>query len=171
MGRKPDPSDEQQQLRQLTRELHEAAQDAREAARELRATRREAMASIEEYFMKQLTEWDLAIGENFAKVEERVIAKLDQVIEHQAQLLGFRDSEEMIGRIIDDLHRNLVPVLTEELERSVSEELPNCLADVFKKKARQPGRRRPQVMVGTKDMLGTIAGKADLIIDLTQDHD
>jgi hypothetical protein len=45
-GAPTDPEAERELLRQLTRELHEAAQDARDAARVLRAERAEAAALI-----------------------------------------------------------------------------------------------------------------------------
>lgn len=61
------PEEEREQLRALTRELHEAVQDARAAARELRGARQETEAACSAMVETALERLDKRAGERLAE--------------------------------------------------------------------------------------------------------
>lgn len=109
------PEEEREQLRQLTRELHEAAQDARDAEKRLRAARREiateTVAAIEA--MVDLHQEELAriIRENYAAVQRTLEEQEQHTREHYAELLG-RDGADLIARTCGMILHLTVPAIT-----------------------------------------------------------
>lgn len=109
------PEEEREQLRQLTRELHEAAQDARDAERRLRAARKEiadgAEAVIEETVNRHQIEIDAVIKQNYATVQRTLEVQERETREHYTELLG-QDGADLIARVCGMILHLTVPTIT-----------------------------------------------------------
>lgn len=114
MGKGQPPADEKEQLRQLTREAHEAAQELRDALREWKATRlewrqsfnaaigdflHERTAAVDEYLTKEM--------EDISGLTKQLTEKLDESIN---QTLGVSTPDE-IGAM---LSRQFINSMTDE---------------------------------------------------------
>lgn len=104
-------TDEQQQLRQLTRQAHEAAQDAHAAIRELRAARAEFDQIADDTFAQlvkpRLDEIYDFTSKQFEQIEAAMNACETSVQRSMAEHLGARNFDEMMKVIIIGVTKNL----------------------------------------------------------------
>lgn len=106
------PEQEREQIRQLTRELHEAAQAAREAIREYRAAREEIERGVEKRIQALLDVHAGHINGQVKKETDGVLAsirKVGRAVEDKySELLGFQSSDELqeyiAGQFIAQIH-------------------------------------------------------------------
>jgi hypothetical protein len=157
------PAEERAQLRQLTRELHEAAQDARAVLRELQAARAETTEGIKRTInaIVNATADDLNDGfrrasdslEHFEKVvDEKTAAAVQAIENNHAKLAGFKDSTELARYLVREIYHALAedPTFARDVGRGMAQASP------------------PQVMVGTRDQLAAFVaagGDPGYVID------
>ena len=107
------PEEEREQLRQLTRELHEAAKDARAAARELRDARGSVTDTAERYIIGIVETRVQEINRQIDRQAEQLFDSIadigDKIEEKHAQLLGFADA----GQLLEWLAARIVAQLNE----------------------------------------------------------
>lgn len=107
------PEEEREQLRALTRELHEAAKDARAAARELRDARASVTATAEDYLMATVQDRVAEINRQINDEADRLFDSItdigEKIEEKHAQLLGFADA----GQLLEWLAARIVAQLNE----------------------------------------------------------
>ena len=83
MGRQPTPSEEVQQLRQATREAHEAAQELRAAIREARALEPGLIAQFEAIHQREVQQ----LSNHFNEESNRHAAQLNADIERAKDMI------------------------------------------------------------------------------------
>lgn len=129
-----DPEAEKAQLRQLTRELHEAAQDARDAARELIAARKTVESTAEDTIdvivTKLFKEMENHLDEIVKAGEYRTDFQVDHITEItnlcmekvgvlvqnvEARLAGY-ESREDLGRVFTEVVQDTVNELAKDKE-------------------------------------------------------
>lgn len=103
--------EEREQLRQLTRELHEAAQEARDAARELHAQRAMTARSAADQATAVINPLIAALNKQVKETEDVIVANLEagreKIEDHHRELLGFADRTEMAAWIAGQITRHL----------------------------------------------------------------
>jgi hypothetical protein len=169
-GAPASPEEERAQLRQLTRELHEAAQDARDAARELRTARdgvREAAkTAVAEYAnggIEILAKTFRESRETLKHFEKTVAEKTDKAIkdieDNHARLAGFKNSEEFARFLVKEIFESLVhePYFIRDVAAATQQ-----ISQIS-----QP----PQIQVGTREQLAAFiaaGGDPGIIIDAAE---
>lgn len=97
------PEDEREELRQLTRELHEAAQNARDVARDLRAARKEIGESAEDQAVNVIGPLIEKLNETVREAEQAMIVSINEanllIEDKHRELLGFADTAELTSWI------------------------------------------------------------------------
>jgi hypothetical protein len=146
------PEEEREQLRQLTRELHEAAQAARDAARELRGQRH------------QIAE-DLAT--QFRPVIAQFQEQLQKFTNHQIDLLSkdIRDIERHIQQAFAELMHAATP---EQLMDMIIEQTKNVVLGELRSITGQQHAASGQVLVGTQEQLDSFlanGGDPGIVLD------
>jgi hypothetical protein len=130
---------EKEQLRQLTRELHEAAKDGYAAAKALRAAFKEAGDDIEATLERLVDQGMAELNDHITRSHQQLnqnIGNLEQQTrDHYARLMGHQDAQELASTIVREVYDLLVPEMNEVLRT-----LPGQLADV----RIQPVNRRPE---------------------------
>jgi hypothetical protein len=167
-----DPAEEREQLRQLTRELHEAAQHARDAARELRDARQQVAASAIAAAVETINRHQELIGQvitaNYEAVQRTIENQERQTREHYAALLG-TDGAELILRTCGQVLHLSVPTITAEawMEqiRNVAAQhertgchCTGCLT-AGRAAPRPAGAPRGQILVGTAESIADYIAK------------
>lgn len=140
-GAPKSPEEERAELRQLTRELHEAAQDARGAARELRAEREKAAGIIEDMITElvvplvneAVTEINghfnagvLAAQGKFAEVDETLLKMVrdarecaglieKKAMDVEARLAGFSSREDALAVLQGSIAGTIATLAREEV--------------------------------------------------------
>lgn len=138
---------ERAQLRQFTRELHEAAQNAREAARELAAARGDTEKTaaavidqvIETHVNKNLADLHVHLLEQTAILNQRIdtvaneaqaaIDKIEDVAKRtEARLAGYSDADEVTAMLMKGINGAVRDLSTEVL---FIDDVARCLAEHF----------------------------------------
>lgn len=146
------PQEERALLRQLTRELHEAAQGARDAARDLRAARAEtvdgataAVAVVIDAGLGILSDEFRRSRETLESFKAIVAQKTTEAVEaiedNHARLMKFEDSTALARYIVTEVFHGLAA--NPDFVRDVG----HAMDDV------RTGRNRGQVLVGTQEQL------------------
>jgi uncharacterized coiled-coil DUF342 family protein len=98
-----DPEAERRELRQLTRELHEAAQGARDAAKELRAARNEVREDFEKILKPYIDEHLDYLADKFNETREFIVTSLrescDSANEQFAAQFRFNSVDEWMREL------------------------------------------------------------------------
>ena len=102
------PVDEKEQLRRLTRELHEAAKDAYSAAKVLRLAYKETEADTERMLQRLVDEAFAALNIFIGKAE-------GQSRDHYARILGRADAGGLVDEIVHHVYNLLVPEVNDVL--------------------------------------------------------
>lgn len=189
-GAPADPAAEREQLRQLTRELHEAAKDARAAAKELRAARQDideaAGAAVDQSVIPYL----VIARDHITAEQQRLASDIQKVgAEFAAQfreLAGAKTSTEFMNA----LSAKLQPTITAAIVETIAELLPEVARveieritggskqlhttrrafEAFMAQADSHLRHDdPQVIVATKDALDAYVaagGDPGIVIDM-----
>ena len=166
-GAPASPEEERAQLRQLTRELHEAAQDARDAARELRTARAETVAGVDATLVSHtratLDELSGTFRESreiLQQFQETVAVKTEEAVtaieDNHARLAGFEDRMEFARFLVMEVFESLVHD-------------PHFIRDVGA--AMRQVSAPPQIQVGTRDQLAAFiaaGGDPGVIIDAAE---
>lgn len=101
MGRQPTPSEEVQQLRQATREAHEAAQELKAAIREARALAPGLVREFETIHRHEIEQ----LSNYFTEESNRQSAQLNSAVEHARNIIT---NQIMSGEaILDSDHRKI----------------------------------------------------------------
>jgi len=142
------PEEEREQLRQLTRELHEAAQDARAAARELRDRRREIAEDLTTRFQPVITKYQ---------------KELQDFVNRQVELLS-NDVLGIEGRIQQTFAVFMGATTPAQLMDLIIEQTAQVVVKEMRSIALQQhaAPSRTEVRVGTQEQLDAfIAGGGD----------
>lgn len=161
-----DPAAEREQLRQLTRELHEAAQDARDAARQLRAERAEAAQLIGDQAVSLVNPIIEEMNRQIRQGEEELVAQMQQIedliTEKFAAILGLANFAEAKQFVADTITGQMNrPEYTDAIARGV----------LARMTAAQASAGRGRVMVATAEALQeyqAAGGDPGLVIDLRE---
>lgn len=104
------PLTQAEELRALTRELHEAAKDARAAARELREARdsvgQTAGETIQELLTVMRDHVEKLVKERTAELVASMHASARSIEQHHAELMGKKSPEEvyeLVSRMVTDV--------------------------------------------------------------------
>lgn len=122
-GRPKNPVSDAEQLRQLTREAHEAIQDLREATRQMRQEREATQVVRVEHVMfleKTIRLAHAAAEESFNAAGNSwtglLQSEVDRVQDYLGRLLGANNMSELAEVIIDDAAHKLAEQLIPELD-------------------------------------------------------
>lgn len=164
------PEQEREELRQLTRELHEAAQDARDAARELRAERKiiydTAATLIREQVTVLVEDAVAQLNQGFTEMKEATDKRVDFYMDHvektavmcierlketamgtEARLTGYDNPDQVADKMMEDINQIL-----HQLSRN-----PEFIADVAARISGSVGRylgdHGGSIMVGTREQV------------------
>lgn len=124
--RPADPEAEKAELRQLTRELHEAAQDARAAARELREARQTVEKTVNDTLGKMLEQVGKGIEEGMKKMDETFKNRADfevnnlvgmtticidkvktTIAEAECRLGGYANQQDLADQITSEIRESI----------------------------------------------------------------
>lgn len=154
-GRVKHPVTDAEQLRQLTREAHEAIQGLLEAKRDLRQARDEHVAAIDEAVRQAVTDAGDILAKSAAGLVAYVDAQVQKVTSHMGDLLG-----TSTGRQLGDVIANQCAV---ELARQLIVDVENG-RPVIRKRERPPPA---QVTVTTDPAM---APPGSIVIDARGDR-
>lgn len=103
MGRKPVLTDEEQRLRQATREAHEAAQELRAAIREARSLEPLVVSHFEEVHRREIEQ----LSNYFTEESNRHAASLNADVERAREMIN---EQIMSGKAVFDRHTGTVTI-------------------------------------------------------------
>jgi hypothetical protein len=103
MGRKPVLTDEEQRLRQATREAHEAAQELRAAIKEARSLEPLVVAHFEEVHRREIEQ----LSNYFTEESNRHAAALNADVERAREMIN---EQIMSGKAVFDRHTSTVTI-------------------------------------------------------------
>jgi Sec-independent protein translocase protein TatA len=113
---RPAPGSEAEQLRELTREAHEAARDLRQALREAREETHQLQADHVAALGETMAAAGAAVSEELENAAAHLQAKTFRVTEHIARLLGAADQATLVNEIAGQAGSDLARMLSAELE-------------------------------------------------------
>jgi hypothetical protein len=123
------PEQEREQLRQLTRELHEAAQGARDAARDLRAARKEITAetgaAVRQMTEERWAELALYFDERWDDMNRVIGSGERQTREHYAEMLRADGRELILRTCAMVLHLSIPGVTVDGWLQQIAEDTAN----------------------------------------------
>lgn len=132
---KTPPPTQAEEMRQLTRELHEAAKDARAAARELREAQGAALATADQIYEAKANEAVAGIVKEFNTGLDAVQNQLNEaaasIRDTIARYLGCGDSTEMLKLVISQMQEMLGGILAKAVADSIAELLPEVTAEAM----------------------------------------
>jgi uncharacterized membrane protein len=109
------PADEKEQLRQLTRELHEAAQHAKEGAAALRAAWRETGADVEAMLRRLVEVAEERLQTHFdirnKDMEHQIAGWLAKAETDIAAHLGAASRDDLANGLVERLYKLVIPEL------------------------------------------------------------
>jgi hypothetical protein len=167
MGRKPDLNADQQQLRDLTRQAHEAAQELHFLLKEVRQARADVPAAAEKIIEKSVNihmdEVNGALNQALTDLNAVIRREEKRTREHYSELLG-RDGADMILRTCGMVLHLAVPAITSdqwmaqirEIAAQQSKTGCNCLGCIAVAAADPHGIRDHGIVVTTPDMVDEI---------------
>ena len=103
MGRQPTPSEEAQQLRQATREAHEAAQELKAAIREARSLEPTVIAHFEEVHRREIEQ----LSNYLTEESNRHAANLNADVERARKMIN---EQIMSGKAVFDRRTSTVTI-------------------------------------------------------------
>lgn len=103
MGRQPTPSEEVQQLRQATREAHEAAQELRAAIREAKALEPGLVAQFEAVHQREIRQ----LSNYFTEESNQQSANLNAAVERAREIIT---NQIMSGEATIDRHTSMITI-------------------------------------------------------------
>jgi hypothetical protein len=119
--------DDEQRIRALTRELHEATKDARAAARELDEKMKRWGGSATAYYRRVLSEHDKVLRSEIEEAATTVRKLTDeagqQYREHSAKLLGMQSADELLTSLTIGLAQRIAPICEQAAAKAVNVKL------------------------------------------------